>query len=242
MTLDTQPIHSKVQQRLQIKYVDAKQLTSQAICRLEEINKRKLTSDDDVDQVVEYTSILFNQLSSQQQSQMKIDTEKTKDNNNNNNNDDNSSQEPEWKRKARMAALKRELEWKHQQEGGGPSTIIPTEQSLPSGTQLETTKSTTTNEEVVSNNGANKTLTSTTKTTTTVVTNYASEPKGTDKSIITTSTSAPRKSTTTSTKNEGPTIQRKGKWQKVKKEDLPEGYEEKNKDKLRHVTCLCTIM
>lgn len=101
-------LQQKVQQRLGVKYVAAKQLTDQALDALGMTNQEY---DEDI--VVDTTERIFSNLSAEQQNEMRL-----KANSDGDNNDENNKAEPEWKRKARLAAEKREYEWKLAQQQG----------------------------------------------------------------------------------------------------------------------------
>jgi hypothetical protein len=99
-------LHQKVQQRLNIKYVSAKQLTDEAVSELQKDAIGSKIDDDDT--IVERVVLIFQKRSISEQNEMKVqdsgETEVT------------NKPEPEWKRKARLAAEKLEAEWKGKQQ------------------------------------------------------------------------------------------------------------------------------
>ena len=155
---NTLSLQQKVQKRLHIKYVNAKQLTEQAINEFK-LNPElvDLVNDEDI---VEEVVRLFNLLSKQEQDDMMMSSDIDIDN--------NDTPEPEWKRKARIAALKREAEWQLQLqqqgndkggiEGGGKSNVNNDNEPLQPG-QSKTVSTTTTTSSTTITKGPTTTTT-----------------------------------------------------------------------------------
>lgn len=156
---NTLSLQQKVQKRLHIKYVNAKQLTEQAINEFK-LNPElvDLVNDEDI---VEEVVRLFNLLSKQEQDDMMMNSDI-------NDIDNNDTPEPEWKRKARIAALKREAEWQLQLqqqdndkggiEGGGKSNVNTDNEPLQPG-QSKTVSTTTTTSSTTITKGPTTTTT-----------------------------------------------------------------------------------
>ena len=106
-------LESIVQKRLNIKWVHAKQLIHDALRNCE------IISDDDSksttiplsrqDEIIEEACEIFSDLTTTEQDQMRLQTTKETPSN------DDQESEPEWKRKARIQAERREAEWQLQQ-------------------------------------------------------------------------------------------------------------------------------
>ena len=107
-------LESIVQTRLNIKWVHAKQLIHDALRNCE------IISDDDSknttiplsrqDEIIEEACEIFSDLTTTEQDQMRLQTTKETTPSN-----DDQESEPEWKRKARIQAERREAEWQLQQ-------------------------------------------------------------------------------------------------------------------------------
>jgi hypothetical protein len=111
-----------VQKRLNIKWVDAKHLVQDAIrnCDLESALRHNKIPMDREDEIVEEVCEIFKDLDPDEQNRMRI-------NNNGSSSDTNANaNEPEWKRKIREQAERREAEWRAQQSMQGNKEHVQT--------------------------------------------------------------------------------------------------------------------
>jgi hypothetical protein len=147
-------LHQKVQQRLNIKYVNAKQLTEQALHEFKSNpDLVDLITDEDV---VEEVVRIFNTLSKGQQNDMIMTG------NEDTNGGGSNQPEPEWKRKARLAAEKREAEWQRQNGGENATSAVDGEEPLEPGMTKTVSTTTTKTTTTVSKGPATTTTTGTT--------------------------------------------------------------------------------
>jgi hypothetical protein len=108
-------VESIVQKRLNIKWVDAKRLVRDAMHNCELLSKQQQQhSNNEIpthrqDEVIEEACEIFADLTSDEQDQMRLNTTTATTDN------DIDDTEPEWKRKARIQAERREAEWQVQQ-------------------------------------------------------------------------------------------------------------------------------